>query len=306
MQASLPDIGFKQLNAIVSLARFGSFIAAASYLGISQPGLTRIVQQAEKKLGAKLFIRSQRRVALTPAGEEFLPFAEHMVGELIKQAELIQTKQGLPETKLNIACLMSISNVVLPRALVEFRKAYPQIDFEVREGLGTFVNEEVRKGSVDFAIGNADDHPPNVVMESVMEETLCVVFCRGHPLATKKVLRLSDLKELSIISMPTDSGLRRLIENSALKQGFKLNNNVVTNQYSSLFSFVDNELGVAIVPTSALPSNHDDYLVSRLLAPTITRRICVMHLAERPLDATSEAFLRTLRPLLAEAVIGPH
>ena len=94
MQASLPDIGFKQLNAIVSLARFGSFIAAASYLGISQPGLTRIVQQAEKKLGAKLFIRSQRRVALTPAGEEFLPFAEHMVGELIKQAELIQTKQG--------------------------------------------------------------------------------------------------------------------------------------------------------------------------------------------------------------------
>ena len=107
MQASLPDIGFKQLNAIVSLARFGSFIAAASYLGISQPGLTRIVQQAEKKLGAKLFIRSQRRVALTPAGEEFLPFAEHMVGELIKQAELIQTKQGLPETKLNIACLMS-------------------------------------------------------------------------------------------------------------------------------------------------------------------------------------------------------
>ena len=106
--------------------------------------------------------------------------------------------------------------------------------------------------------------------------------------------------------MPTDSGLRRLIENSALKQGFKLNNNVVTNQYSSLFSFVDNELGVAIVPTSALPSNHDDYLVPRLPAPTITRRICVMHLAERPLDATSEAFLRTLRPLLAEAVVGPH
>ena len=69
-----------------------------------------------------------------------------MVSELIKQAELIQTKQGLPETKLNIACLMSISHVVLPRALVEFRKAYPQVDFEVREGIGTFVNEEVQKG----------------------------------------------------------------------------------------------------------------------------------------------------------------
>ena len=171
---------------------------------------------------------------------------------------------------------MSISHVVLPRALVEFRKAYPQVDFEVREGLGTFVNEEVRKGSVDFAIGNADDHPPNVVMESVMEENPVCCVLQEHPLATKKILRLSDLKELSIISMPTDSGLRRLIENSAAsKQGFKLNNNVVTNQYSSLFSFVDNELGVAIVPTSALPSNHDDYLVSRLLAPTITRRICV-------------------------------
>ncbi len=306
MQTPLLDIGFKQLNAIVSLARFGSFIAAASYLGISQPGLTRIVQQTEKKLGAKLFIRSQRRVALTPAGEEFLPFAEHMVGELIQQAERIQTNHGLPETKLNIACLMSISHVVLPKALVEFRKAYPKVDFEVREGIGTFVNEEVQNGNVDFGIGNADDHPPNVVMELVMEETLCVAFRRGHPLATKKILRLSDLKELPIISMPTDSGLRRLIDSAALNQGFDLYNNVVTNQYSSLFSFVANELGVAIVPTSALPSNRDGYLVSRLLAPTITRRICVMHLAERALDATSEAFLRTLRPLLAEAVIGPR
>ena len=46
MLSAVPDISLKHLNAIVSLARFGSFIAAASYLGISQPGLTRIIQQA--------------------------------------------------------------------------------------------------------------------------------------------------------------------------------------------------------------------------------------------------------------------
>ena len=51
MLLAVPDISLKHLNAIVSLARFGSFIAAASYLGISQPGLTRIIQQGEKKLG---------------------------------------------------------------------------------------------------------------------------------------------------------------------------------------------------------------------------------------------------------------
>ena len=57
MSDLIPDVSVKHLNAIVSLARYGSFVAAASYLGISQPGLSRIIRQAEDILGADLFDR---------------------------------------------------------------------------------------------------------------------------------------------------------------------------------------------------------------------------------------------------------
>jgi LysR family carnitine catabolism transcriptional activator len=301
MNDPFPDISFRHLNAIVALARFGSFIAAASYLGISQPGLTRMVQQTERKLKTVLFVRGQRTVSLTPEGEEFLPFAEHMVGALITQTENMQAGRGLPESRLNVSCLMSISHVVLPKALVEFRRSYPQVAFEVREGVGNTINEDVRSGIVDFGIGNLEDHPPNMITESVMEENLCVIMQRGHPLAGREFLRLPDLDGIPMISMPTDSGLRRLVDTRAMEAGVRLDHKVVTNQYSSLFRFASNGLGIAVVPISALPPDRDTGLAVRTLTPAITRQICIMHMSERPLEPAAEAFLRTLRPLLADA-----
>jgi LysR family transcriptional regulator, carnitine catabolism transcriptional activator len=304
MTPSFPDISFKHLNAIVSLARFGSFIAAASYLGISQPGLTRIVQQTEKKLKTELFVRGQRSVSLTPAGQEFLPYAEHAISAFIKQTEDLQASHTLPETRLNISCLMSISHLVLPMALVEFRKAYPQVAVEIREGVGSAVHDEVREGRVDFGIGSVEDQPPNVVAESVMDEALYAILPRDHPLTRNDVLRLLDLKETPMISMPIDSGLRRVIDAAAIAVGINLAHKVVTNQYSSLFSFVSNGLGVAIVPASVLPPVDDELLVVRSLTPSMTRQIGVIHLNDKPLNAASESFLRTLRPLLTDAIAG--
>src|SRR6516165_2367277 len=72
----VPNLSMKHLRAVVTLASFGSFIAAASYLRVSQPGLSRIIQQAEGRLGVKLFVRGTRSVSQTEAGREFIPAAE--------------------------------------------------------------------------------------------------------------------------------------------------------------------------------------------------------------------------------------
>ena len=70
-----PNLSIKHLRTVVALARFGSFIAAASYLRMSQPGVSRIVQQVETRLGVKLFARGTRSVSQTEAGREFIPAA---------------------------------------------------------------------------------------------------------------------------------------------------------------------------------------------------------------------------------------
>jgi Bacterial regulatory helix-turn-helix protein, lysR family len=69
----VPNLSMKHLRAIVTLARFGSFVAAASALRMSQPGLSRIIQQAEARLGVKLFTRGTRSVSQTEAGVNSSP-----------------------------------------------------------------------------------------------------------------------------------------------------------------------------------------------------------------------------------------
>jgi LysR family carnitine catabolism transcriptional activator len=301
MLSAIPDISLKHLTAIVSLARFSSFIAAASYLGISQPGLTRIIQQAEKKLRTILFVRGSRSITLTAAGHDFLPFAEHIIDEFSTQTDKLRTNHGISEMRLAISSLMSISHIVLPSALMEFRQTYPHVLVEIREGVGNFIQEDVRNGLVDFGIGNFEEQMLGITTESVMEETFFVVLPRNHLLAKHEVLQLFDLKNSPLISMPVESGLRRLIDAAAAKVGINLIHSIVTNQYSTLFGFIANGLGISIVPSSAVPSIDETDLIVRPLAPSINRRICVMYLSNQPLNAVSEAFMRTLRPFLINA-----
>jgi DNA-binding transcriptional LysR family regulator len=109
-----------------------------------------------------------------------------------------------------------------------------------------------------------------------------------------------------MISMPTDSGLRRTVDIAANAQGVVLNHSIVTNQFGSLFDFVANGLGISIVPATALPGSNQYPIVARKLQPAITRQIGILRLAERSLSSASKAFLNVFRPKLFSATGPPQ
>src|ERR1700730_12415158 len=78
----IPDLGSRQLLAVLAIADYGSFIAAAAFLKTSQPALTRAIKRTEDGLGVSLFERSTRRVQQTPAGREFVAVAERVLNDL--------------------------------------------------------------------------------------------------------------------------------------------------------------------------------------------------------------------------------
>src|ERR1044071_7462751 len=80
--ANVPDLRARELLTVVTLAEYGSFVAAASHLKTSQPALTRTVKRVERVLGVTLFARNTRRVEITPAGREFVAVAERMLNDL--------------------------------------------------------------------------------------------------------------------------------------------------------------------------------------------------------------------------------
>ncbi|MBN8957510.1 MAG: LysR family transcriptional regulator [Rhizobiales bacterium] len=300
--ADVPNLSAKHLRAMAVLARFGSFIAAASYLRISQPGLSRIIQQAEALLGLKLFERRTRGVSLTEAGREFIPAAERLLEELSQQSRRARALDGEMHGQLIISCLMSISHRLLPEALVAFRKQHPKMYVQIKEGLASAVHEDVRSGIADFGIGNATGLGESIVADSITQEPCYVVLPRRHRLHRSAFISLGDIAEEPMISMPPDSGLRRTIDVYANERDTVLNHSIIINQFGSLFDFVARGLGISIVPVTALPPSSEYPIVARPLRPGIKRRTGVLRLAERPLTRASEAFLDIFRPKFLAAM----
>src|SRR3712207_2981705 len=152
---------------------------------------------------------------------------------------------------------MSITHHVLPQTIVAFRDRFPDIFIHVREGVGGQVLEDVRSGTADFGIGNASGLSDAFVGEFLAEEPCFVVLPRRHRLAEQKEVSLADLAGEALVSMPTNSGLRRMIDMAADACHVVLTHAITTNQFGTLFDLVNGGIGVSIVPSAALSDTRD-------------------------------------------------
>ena len=296
-----PDLSARHLRAIVALARFGSFVAAATFLGISQSGLSRIIQQAETLLKVRLFLRGTRSLSLSEAGREFVPVAEKMLIDLEQQTQRIRTLDGEMRGQIVIASLMSIAHQVLPAALVEFRKSHPKMVIRVREGFGPQVADDVRSGTADVGIGNAPSPSPDILIDNIIDERFFAALPTKHRLASRAQIKLADLAGEQLVSMPIESGLRRIVDLAASANGIVLDHSLNTNQFGTLFRFVANGLGVGIVPATVLPPSDTDMIAIVPIRPIIKRRVGLLRRGDRTFHEPAQLFLKLFAPLLNAA-----
>src|SRR5215211_5981638 len=192
--SGLPDLTSRQLQTILALAEYGSFIAAASLLKTSQPAVTRTVKHVEEVLGIKLFDRNTRSVRITEAGKEFAAVASRMLNDLKITLRSMRELSDQRRGQVIISSIMSVANGKLPRLVSGYRLDHPGIELHVRDGVHGTVIEDVRSGAADFGITYLDDLPDPFVSLRVGSEEFTVVLPKTHDLARKKTLSLSDLK----------------------------------------------------------------------------------------------------------------
>lgn len=249
-----PDLTSRQLQTVVALAEYGSFIAAAALLRTSQPAVTRTVKHVEEVLGVTLFDRSTRSVQITPAGKEFVGVATRMLNDLritiSSMRELSEQRRG----QIIISSIMSIASGRLPRLVSAYRVDHPGIELHVRDGVHGMVIEDVRSGTADFGITYADDLPDPFAAVSVGREEFIVVLPRRHVLAKRRNLSLLDLRDVPLVSLPSDSRTRRVIDGAASSAGLSLNHVVTVSQFATMLGFVRAGIGLAIAPKSGVTS----------------------------------------------------
>lgn len=183
--AARAALGPDQLALLATIARCGSFAAAARELGLVPSALTYRVRQIEDALDVLLFDRRARRAQPTPAGEELLRASEHLLREWDAVAQRVRRVATGWESELTIAA----DAVIDPRTLLELCEAFFALGAPTRLRLrsetlsGTL--EALLTGQADLALGVALDRPPggDVRMELLGEVAFWFVVAPYHPLA---------------------------------------------------------------------------------------------------------------------------
>jgi DNA-binding transcriptional LysR family regulator len=294
----VPDLTARQLHAVLSVAEYGSFIAAAALLKTSQPALTRTIKRVEDVLGVRLFDRTTRRVQITAAGREFVAVAERMLNDLRISVRSMREIGEQQRGQVIISSIMSVANSVLPQIVASYRAASPGVELHLREGVHGTVLEDVRSGVADLGITYVDDVPEFVTATRISREVFDVILSRAHPLSKtgRKGIGLADLVEFPLVSLPSDSRTRRIIDAAASTAGFSLHHVVTVTQFATMMSFVRAGVGLAIVPSGALAGFLGEHIVVvRLTKPRLSRHLGVITLRERELAPAASGFASLLK-----------
>lgn len=180
-------IELRPLRQFLAVAEELHFGRAAQRLHISQPALTQAIQLLEQRLGAPLLQRSQRHVALSPAGAALLPELRRLVAAADALPAQAQAAAAGQAGRLRLAFVSSIAYGPLPGWLRGFRDMQPGVQLALREAtldvqLDAFAADQIDAGFVLHAEGAA---PPGLAAQSVLREPLLLALPDAHPLAAR-------------------------------------------------------------------------------------------------------------------------
>jgi DNA-binding transcriptional LysR family regulator len=247
----------RQLRYFVALAEDLHFGKAATRLGIAQPALTQQIQALERMFSTKLFLRTKRSVALTPAGALVLAEAR----QVLKQADhtravAMQAGRGeLGVLEVGFVATAIFSGVIAA-AIFAYRQTRPQVDIHLNE-LGAA--QQLRaldenKLDVGFIRLPVLQRPAGIVIEPITSERIVLAIHEVHPLAHRKDLHIEDLaEELFLVpSLHPGMGFYAHCEAVWRDAGFQPRVEHKSPQLATICSLVAAGAGVALMPESVM------------------------------------------------------
>lgn len=267
---------FNQLKYVLKASEFNNFSLAAKACFVSQPTLSQQIINLENEIGIKLFVRHSKSVSLTPAGEEFILYAQRIINDLDNLNSIINDYKSLSRGKLKIGVLWIIGYLSLSEQISDFSMNNPNIDVIVKVNgsnnlLDMLISREV---DVAFLIGsNSLSTDTSLYCKKIIDDEFVVIVSNKNPLSKKKSITISDLKNEKIIMPSIDSILRKQIMSLFELEGINPNIICESSQSDVSVQLASQNFGVAFSSGSIANSLYDGKFTSVILIPKIKRPI---------------------------------
>jgi LysR family transcriptional regulator, hydrogen peroxide-inducible genes activator len=252
-----------QLEYIVAVDTYRSFVMAADKCFVTQPTLSMQVQKLEETLGVKLFDRSKQPVVPTEIGIEIIEQARVLLAEGEKIKELITDRQKELSGELKVGIIPTVSPYILPKIISGFVGKYPQVKLIVWEQTTEEIVQQLKLGTLDCGIMSTPLHESALTEIPVFYENFVAYVSKNSKLSRKKSITPDDIDIEEIYILNEGHCMREQVLNICQRRrstkGF-LHFEYNTGSVETLKRMVDQNNGATILPELALTDLNDKQL----------------------------------------------
>jgi DNA-binding transcriptional LysR family regulator len=289
-----------RLQVLCEVVNRGSFSAAAEALSYTQSAVSQSVARLEAETGTTLVVRDRRRIRATAAGATLVDHAETIFGQVEAAEADLAAVLGLRAGRLRVASFPSAGATLMPLAVARFRQAHPEVTLTLAEGEPEQIGPRLRAGEFDLALlfefpGVRERPGAGLRSAMLMEDPMNVALPAEHPLASKRSLSLTDLRDEQWVQTSAESPCARHVVRSCLAAGFEPAVSFESDDYETIQGLVAAGVGVALIPRLALTRVHSGIVVRALAPRSPARTVTAATMAAPGVAPAAESMIAILR-----------
>jgi len=294
-------LSLREMDVFRRVMELGSITAAANALRISQPAASRLIKQAEERLGFPLFLRHRKRLIPTTEAKALFPETIGAFAAIDSVHRLAGNLKAGQSGMLTIATIPALANVLLPAAVQRFRVARNGVSVRL---LAVSAHESamlVAEQRADLGLIIGPMTHSDVVMSDLCAVSLGCVLPKKHPLARKTELRPSDLQGETLIGLSPHLPLGVQVVRAFSEANVPLHLSIEVTQTTVALALVRAAAGVALLDGFALlGGNSRGDLVLRPFKPAGPIVARVLHPRHRPVTRLAQEFSGILHTVVRE------
>lgn len=243
----------RQLRFLVALADTLNFSRASEICNVTQSTLSTGLKELEQRLGVQLAERTTHSVLMTRVGTDIAERARDVLARVGDIEAMARAEVGAGTTLLRLGAIPTVGPFLMPRALPELRRAYPDMKVYLREELTESLLQGLTDGRLDVVlIALPHDLPPQVVTEPLFEDGYSLAMPPGHPLAERPEVSPADLRERRLLLLDPGHCLQRHALSSFPDAALAEDPSFSATSLPTLMSMVEEGLGITLLPDLAV------------------------------------------------------
>lgn len=305
---NLPDLN--RMKVFYAVYKYRSLVGTAEAMNITRSAVSQSLKALEGELQTKLFIRDSKRVSPTEAADLLFRSIEPFIAELQAAVSQIETGKREPSGHLRVGAPQDFGSTHLTEVIVDFRRKYPKVTFEVVLAIPTTLLEMLTEGNLDIAfVDNGDFHAKNypVSIVTVMKEKFVLVASTKYieDFVKRPSIKYEELKNLEFVDYIRYAPVAKMwIKHHFGKVPHELSASFSAESVRAVIRAIKGGLGVGVVPEHLVETDLKSGRLKLISAPgrDLFNQISLARRLERSPTMREKRFVEFYKEFIGQTI----